>query len=395
MIRFDGRVRMKRVSTGIGSIDEQLGGGFPEASSVLLLSQTPSEKRMFAEQFIVTGVQNDETCLYVDFYRSPSFARSHFRRYGITGKDKLAIVDAVSSQIMAPSEEKYVIRDVLEMDDIRGVIENAFEDEGPMRVILDSLDFLVDRFPREEVLDFWHFMKTLSRDNNSVFLTLFINWVMERRELNALQKSADYLLEFRTGRMGRVLMNLMKIHKNQELGIDESGWIPFAFENEAGVVTYSPRIMVTGSANSGKTEFIRLLCPRSVVDDDGMMGEGVDRGKIDVSNVETEVFGVPGDNTFESTFRLFSREVSGIFLILDSTEPKDLEKGREIVASNLDEVPLVVVANKQDLEGALSAEEIRKKMDLPDAIPIIETSLSQDQDVSPALQSMLQLIGAG
>ncbi|MFQ5885098.1 MAG: RAD55 family ATPase, partial [Thermoplasmata archaeon] len=78
---------MKRISTGIGSMDEQLGGGFPQASSVLLLSESPSEKRMFAEQFIVTGVRNSETCLYVDFYRSPSFARSHLRRYGITDED--------------------------------------------------------------------------------------------------------------------------------------------------------------------------------------------------------------------------------------------------------------------------------------------------------------------
>ena len=393
MVHLEWRMRMNRVSTGIGSIDEKLGGGFPEESSVLLLSQTPSEKRMFAEQFIVTGVRNDETCLYVDFYRSPSFARSHFRRYGIMDEENLVIVDAVSAQVMAPSEEKYVVKDVLDMDNIRGVIQKAFEEEKPERVILDSLDFLVDRYPREIILDFWHHMMTLSKEHNSVFLTLFINWIMEKRELDALERTVDYLLEFRTKRMGKILMNLVKIHEDKELGIDESGWIPFTFESESGVVTYSPRIMVTGSANSGKTEFIQLLCSRSVEDEDGLKGEGVDRGKIDVSSVETEVFGVRGDESFASTFRLFSREVSGIFLILDSTKPEDIEKGREIVASNLEEVPLVVVANKQDLKGALTAEEIRKRMELPDTIPVVETSLTRDGDLCPALHSLLRLMG--
>lgn len=383
---------MKRVDTGIGPIDERLGGGFANASSALLLSETPSEKRMFAEQFIVTGLANNETCLYIDFYRAPGLARAHFKRYGTWEDNRLVIIDAVSSQIMTHSREKYVIRDVLDMNEIRETIQQAVEEEKPTRIILDSLDFLVDRFPRESVLDLWQFMKTLSRENNSVFLTLFINWVLEKRELDALKNSADYVLEFKTERMGKKLLNLMKVDERKEFEIGESNWIPFTFEESSGVITYSPRIMVTGSTDSGKSNFIRLLCSRSVVDEDGNIGEGVDRGKIDVSNIETEVFGVPGDESFASTFRLFSKEVSGVFLIVDSTKSEDMESGKEIVASGLDEVPLVVVANKQELEGAMSPDEIRRRMDLPEAIPIVKMSFNGDESASMALQHLLRLM---
>lgn len=383
---------MKRVGMGIRAVDKQLGGGFARGCCVFLVSESPSEKRLFAEQFIVTGVRDEETCVYVDFYRSPSLARSHFKRFGISGEDLLIIVDAVSSQIMATSREKYSIHDLLDMNDISSVIQRALEKERPVRVILDSLEFLVDRFPKEAIMDFWYSMRALSKENNSVLLTLFTNWILERRELNNLKKSADCVLEFKTERMGNNLLNLMKVHENKEIGLSESNWMPYAFKEYSGVVTYSPRIMVTGSTNSGKSSFIRSLCSRSVVDEDGNIGEGCDRGRIDISNIETEVFGVPGEESFASTFRLFCREVSGIFLILDSTRSEDFVRGKEIIDSNPDEVPLVVVANKQDLEGAVSADEIRKRMNLPDAIPIVETSLSQNENVSPALQQLLRLM---
>ncbi|MFQ6061161.1 MAG: ATPase domain-containing protein [Thermoplasmata archaeon] len=383
---------MDKVITGIRVVDEKLGGGFTKASSVLLFSESPSEKRMFAEQFIAGGLRNEETCLYIDFYRFPTLARSHFKRYGTWEDNNLVIVDAVSSRIMMPSAEKYAIQDVLDMRDIRSVVRKAWKEEKPTRVTLDSLDFLVDRFPKDSVIDLWQFMKGLSQENNSVFLTLFINWILDKREIENLKRLADCVIEFKTERIGKRFMNLMRITDGGEPKASSSNWIPFTFEGSTGVVAYLPRIMVTGSVGSGKTSFIRSLCSRSVMDEKGNIGEGVDRGKIDISNVETEVFGVPGDERFANTFRLFSREVSGIFLLLDSTRPEDIERGKEIVASSLNEVPLVVVANKQNLAGAMSVEEIRKKMELPEKVPIVGMSSSQEESASMALQHLLRLM---
>lgn len=385
------RVIMKLVRSGLRTVDEQLGGGFLRPSSSILLSDRPTEKRMFAENFLATGVKGHEPCIYIDFHRAPSLARLHFKKYGVPEESSLVIVDAASSQAMIPSSERYVIKDLTDMRDIRRVVRDAFEEERPKRVIVDSLEFLVDRFPHEEALKFWEYVNDLSTENNSVFFTLVTDWTLERRELALLKDGADAVLEFRTERMGSSLLNLVRVSEIRKVEIENSKWVPFKFEDLTGVVTYTPRILVIGSKDSGKEDFISSLCSRSIVDGEGHLSEGRDRRTIDVSDIETEVLGVPGKESFSATLRLFSREMSGVFLVLNSSSLKDIENGRRIVKSDFGRVPLVVIANRQQMDGAFSEDEIRRRMKLSVDVPIIEFDEHGDGKASEALQSLLKL----
>lgn len=382
---------MKLVRSGLGTVDEQLGGGFLRPSSSILLSDRPTEKRMFAENFLATGVKRHEPCIYIDFHRAPSLARSHFKKYGVPEESSLVIVDAASSQAMTPSSERYVIKDVTDMMDIRRVVRDAFEEEKPKRVIVDSLEFLVDRFPHEEALKFWEYVNDLSTESNSVFFTLVTDWTLERRELASLKDSADAVLEFRTERMGSSLLNLVRVSEVRKVEIENSKWVPFKFEELTGVVTYTPRILVIGSKDSGKEDFISSLCSRSIVDGEGHLSEGRDRRTIDVSDIETEVLGVPGKESFSATLRLFSREMSGVFLVLNSSSLEDIENGKRIVESDFGRVPLVVIANRQQMDGAFSEDEIRRRMKLSEDVPIIEFDEQGDGKADKALQSLLKL----
>src|SRR3972149_2793718 len=49
-----------RLNTGIRILDERLGGGFERPCALLLFSRTPAEKRLFAEQFVMTGLRAGE-----------------------------------------------------------------------------------------------------------------------------------------------------------------------------------------------------------------------------------------------------------------------------------------------------------------------------------------------
>src|SRR5207247_10224086 len=95
-----------RVSTGIPIIDDRLGGGFRRPSTLLFFSEIPSEKRLFAEHFVVAGLKAGETCLYVDFYRAPQLARREFGAFGSFPADHLVFVDATSTQLLLPSDER-------------------------------------------------------------------------------------------------------------------------------------------------------------------------------------------------------------------------------------------------------------------------------------------------
>lgn len=381
---------MSRARTGIETVDEWLGGGFPRPSSSLLLSNSPTEKRELAEQFVVSGMVDGEVCVYVDFFRSPSLARSQFRNHGVTEQSRLIIVDAVSNQIMVPSEEKYVIRDVLDMNQIQSVIREALENERPGRVVIDSLEFLLDRFPKESVIDFWHFLREASEDTGTASLVLFMNWTLEDRELNRMRQSADCVLEFETRTAGHELQNLVKVHEKRELGISESDWVPFAIREPVGGPAQPTRILVIGSKDSGKNDFVSSLCSRTVVDETGHVGKGRDRRRLDVSDIDIEVLGDPADESFAAMFRLFSREVSGVFLVVDSTNPQDIERGRAIVASSHRNVRLAVIVTKREVDGAIPVDEIETRMELPEDVSVIEAPGTEEMDAPMALERLFR-----
>lgn len=58
-------------------------------------------------------------------------------------------------------------------------------------------------------------------------------------------------------------------------------------------------------------------------------------------------------------------------------------------------IPKVVVANKQDLPGALSPEEIRAKMKLGEDVPIVPASVTEGWGVMEALDTLLGLLYGG
>jgi len=96
-----GEAEPGRVRTGIQVLDDRLHGGFPRPSTLLLFSDKPTEKRIFAENFAVQGAKTGEITLYVDFYRAPSLARADLARFGNFPQDRLVLVDAISTQLLA------------------------------------------------------------------------------------------------------------------------------------------------------------------------------------------------------------------------------------------------------------------------------------------------------
>ena len=55
-------------------------------------------------------------------------------------------------------------------------------------------------------------------------------------------------------------------------------------------------------------------------------------------------------------------------------------------------IPKIIVANKQDIAGALPPEEIRKTMKLDKSIPVIPTVVSENIGVTKALDTLLNML---
>ena len=58
---------MKQIPTGIPGLDEILDGGIPEKKVIMLTGYAGTGKTIFSTQFLIGGIKNQETAVYVTF----------------------------------------------------------------------------------------------------------------------------------------------------------------------------------------------------------------------------------------------------------------------------------------------------------------------------------------
>ncbi len=340
----------------------------------------------------MTGLRSDEVCLYVDFYRAPQFARRELAKFGDFEQDHLVLIDCTSAQVLVPSDEEYQIRDLSDLSEILRCIKTVIDEKRPSRVVLDSLDFLTERFPKEQALEFLKDLMSAAKDAGSVVGLLFVNWSYDRDDLEEIMAYTDYMIEFKTTLEGGVLMNRMRLKAEDDSHGRISNWVPYSFKEMMGLFVYFPKILVTGPYQAGKSTVVQGLSETAVSVD--RMGTTVafDYGSIDISGVEVELLGTPGQKRFEFVFRIFAREVNGILLVVDSTKPEDLERASEMRRLAGEDLPLVVLANKRDLSEVMPVEEMREGLNLDDKVSVIETVATQGHGLRDALERLIEII---
>src|SRR5438046_5794021 len=93
-----------------------------------------------------------------------------------------------------------------------------------------------------------------------------------------------------------------------------------------------------------------------------------DYGNMNITGIEAEIFGTPGQERFEFIFKIFAREVSGVLLVIDATHPDELPRARQMLDLVGPRIPYVVLANTSDLPGALSSGATSPRLALPRAV---------------------------
>jgi signal recognition particle receptor subunit beta len=83
----------------------------------------------------------------------------------------------------------------------------------------------------------------------------------------------------------------------------------------------------------------------------------------------------------------------GVVLLVDATNQEQLVRARHLYKTIAKlHVPTVVAANKKDLPGLISEEEIRKGIGITKNIPVFLISAQQKDDVRDVLESLVDSI---
>ncbi len=198
-----------------------------------------------------------------------------------------------------------------------------------------------------------------------------------------------------------------------------------------GLKAYDYKVYVTGPFQAGKTTFIHTLDPFAVsIERDmreayrgekGTTTTGFDLGRVvwvrkelnydglivplneyknEIAEYEgwiaknIELRGVPGQLHFKFVRDTMRKNTDGVLVIIDSSDPGMIGDAVAILAesrSSFGDLPMVIIANKQDRDDAVPPEQVGSWVGVPETVGI---SAKEHEMAKDALIQLLKKIEA-
>jgi len=383
------------IQTGIPKLDDYLGGGIPKGKSICYYIQPGVQGDVFGMQTLVSTLEQGGQGVFITTTMAPSMVREELGDYGWDMEkygDRFSIIDAYSGLTGTRSEEKYVVEDPTDIESINKVISAAMEDIANGGMVCGSLSHLADLCGADIVgyVEKWNKLVML---NDGIAVYNFTAWPYKEDLLTKMKEELFDCVVQVGGVGGRILFG-------QYYGIIRTDWyeaenkyVLFRIIKPGGVKVYIPKLIITGPFNAGKSSFIQALSTRSVSVDRLGTTVALDHGHVDHKGFSVDIFGTPGQERFDPIIKLLGKEAYGVFVIVDATAPEEFARAKamlEILRGY--GLPYIVVANKQDMKGALNETEIREKMEFGDEIKIVPCIATEKKGVIEAFETLVDLV---
>ncbi|XP_022620652.1 ADP-ribosylation factor-like protein 4D [Seriola dumerili] len=169
----------------------------------------------------------------------------------------------------------------------------------------------------------------------------------------------------------------------------------------------SLHVVVIGLDSAGKTSLLYRLKLQEFVETIPTKGFNMERIKVAMGNIKTntttfQVWDVGGQEKLRPLWKSYTRRTDGLVFVVDAAETERMEEAKvelhRITRSAENQgVPILVLANKQDQDGAMSASEVEKVLALHE---LSSSTLHQTQGCSaldgqglqPGLEKLYEMI---
>ncbi|CDG65184.1 MAG: uncharacterized protein PWQ15_692 [Methanobacterium sp.] len=385
--------------THIPKLDDFLGGGIPEGSSVLFYADPGVECEAFGYQTLQSRLEEGDPGFIFTNVTQPNSIIYEFEKFGWDLEkeiedDQVFFVDGISYFMGVPVKGKYSIDDYSQIEE---VVQKSIN-QAPNGVgVINNLSALIDYLDPEETLRIIKKWNDTARKNKTILLYIFTEWDYETDVIDEIKDSMDCLVNLSTIEE-RVIIGQGFMVTGASWTTPSSSMVLFNIMRPGGVKIFIPKILVTGPYNAGKSSFVKQIAPNSVSVDEMALGQVPTTVAMDIGHMEhkgfvADVFGTPGQERFDIILDLISKEAVGAFILVDSTNPHTFPRAKEMIKKcKAEAIPKVIVANKQDLPNSLTPEEIRKSMSIDQSIPIIPVSILNNEGIEEAVDALLEIL---
>ncbi|MEM0111834.1 MAG: GTP-binding protein, partial [Candidatus Parvarchaeota archaeon] len=339
---------------GIAKLDGDL-NGIPENKIVIFAASPSVGNEVFGYQMIYSNIIKNKKVLLLLNRASPSAYINDMKDYDFTTNNNLTILDAYSNVTLITPEKAdniKVIQNPSDKDELMNTL-SAEISNGYDILVVDSLSLLVDTFGFDYASSLIDMIASKANGRLSSAI-MFTEWNYDQKDLNSIYSKANATIQIR-GIEKRVIFG-------QYFAVIKCDWVKegsfssalFKVLRPGGIKLYIPKILVTGPTNAGKSSFIHSSC-KNAVSVDRLGGTiALDHGTLDFQGYIADMFGTPGQERFDPLLKMLGGEAIGVILVVDATDetgfPRAIEMLRKTETYGL---PIVIVANKYDLKGAL------------------------------------------
>ncbi|MFQ6071124.1 MAG: ATPase domain-containing protein [Methanosarcinales archaeon] len=378
------------LKTGIRMLDEKI-GAIPDKSSIVIMSSLGIDPSPFGITILLNAMERDVNGLYIVNNKPSVSIRKEAKIMGfdLTIYERIGIfniVDAFSGYMGMASNEKYVVADPFNPANFIEKVSEA-QTENSL-VILDSMSSYMDMVGNG-IDDILHVVKEITK--KSSVIALFSAWAYEAEAIKKIKDAFDAVLILQPLEEVTIVRTFLTAEKIAWKDI-EGFTMPIKLLKPGGVRAYFPKILIIGSHRAGKTQIIKTISTSEPSID--LIGTtSLEQGYIEYKDkgFSADIYGMVGREPLDPILEYLGDEIIAAIIVIDSTDIMSIIHAKNIISQTIAyNIPYVVAANQQDRDDAMSVEEIKKRLTLPEHITIIPTVALTGKGIKNLLDAIVE-----